>query len=273
MNKYRIFQKRVYEIIEKGRKGDKASLVFDYSIISIICLNVVAIIVESFESFYSKSGNFFSWLEIISVIIFSVEYLLRMWTARYTLKSKRIFVTELKYVFSPMALIDLLAILPFFLPMIFPFDLRVLRILRLVRLLRILKLTRFTKAMQMVGTVIKEKKEELLVTFFITILLLLVASTVMYYIEHETQPDRFANILTAFWWAIATLTTVGYGDVVPLTGWGKLLSGVIALLGIGLVALPTSILSFGFMEEVGRRKKRETEEVQYCPYCGKKIKK
>lgn len=122
----------------------------------------------------------------------------------------------------------------------------------------------------------KEKKEELLITVFITFLLLLVAATVMYYIEHDLQqPDKFQNTLSSFWWAMATLTTVGYGDVIPLTGWGKLLSSIIAILGIGLVALPTGILSSGFVEELNKKKKKENEKdaIIYCPYCGKKIKK
>jgi len=274
MNKYRAIQKRIFEIIEKGEKGDRASLCFDYFLITIILLNIIAIILESFEGLYLKESNFFYIFEVVSVGIFTIEYILRLWTAIYKFKSSNILLTEIKYIFSPLAIIDLLAILPFYLPMIIPVDLRFLRILRLIRLLRIFKLTRFTKAMQLVGKVIKEKKEELLVTIFVMFIMLLVAATIMYYLEHDIQPDKFPNILSSFWWAIATLTTVGYGDVIPLTGWGRLLSGVIAILGIGLVALPTGILSSGFMEELSKKSsKAKKEEIIYCPYCGKKIKK
>ncbi len=153
-----------------------------------------------------------------------------------------------------MAIIDLMAILPFYLPFIIKIDLRSLRILRLVRLLRILKLNRYTKSMKVLGRVIKRKKEELIVTVFITGILMLLAASIMFYIENETQPEAFPNIIASFWWAIATLTTVGYGDIYPVTFLGKFLAGIIAFLGIGLVALPTGIISSGFIEEVESRK-------------------
>jgi voltage-gated potassium channel len=173
-----------------------------------------------------------------------------------------------------MALIDLFAILPFYIPMFIPFDLRFLRILRVARMLRLFKLNRYSKALLIIGKVVKKKKAELIVTVFITFLLLLMASTMMFYLEHDVQPTAFPNIIASFWWAIATLTTVGYGDIYPVTGWGRLLSGVIALIGIGLVALPTGIISSGFMNEISSRKQKDENEdtpITYCPYCGKRI--
>ena len=173
-----------------------------------------------------------------------------------------------------MAIIDLMAILPFYLPLLLPVDLRFLRILRLTRLLRLLKVQRYSKSLQLIGIVLKKKKEELIVTVFVTFILMVFASTLMYYLESDVQPDQFPNIISAFWWAIATLTTIGYGDVYPVTGWGRLLSGIIALLGIGLVALPTGILSSGFIEELSRQKSKDiekSEQYKYCPYCGKRI--
>ncbi len=151
-------------------------------------------------------------------------------------------------------------------PLIITFDLRFLRMLRLTRLFRLFKVYRYSKALRIVGRVLKNKKEPLFLTLFVTFMLLLIASSLMYYIEHDAQPDAFPNIFSAFWWAVATLTTIGYGDVLPITGWGKLLSGVIALLGIGLVALPTGIIGSGFMEVIERK-----EKPRYCPHCGKII--
>ena len=147
-------------------------------------------------------------------------------------------------------------------------DLRFLRILRLSRFLRILKVNRYTNSLKLIWSVIKEKKSELIVTGFATLLLLIIASFIMYNIEGEKQPDVFPNILASFWWAIATLTTVGYGDVYPITGLGKFISGLIALMGIGLVALPTGIISSGFIKRLEKQKK---DEEIICPHCGKRI--
>ena len=154
-----------------------------------------------------------------------------------------------------MAVIDLLAILPFYIPMLIPIDLRFLRVLRLTKILRILKLNRYSKSLQLLGKILKNKRADLLVTVFVTTILIIFASSLMYYIENPAQPEQFPNIVASFWWAITTLTTVGYGDLYPITILGKILSGVIALLGIGLVALPTGIISSGFIEELSQRKK------------------
>jgi voltage-gated potassium channel len=171
-----------------------------------------------------------------------------------------------------MGIIDLIAIIPFYLPFIFPFDLGVIRILRLFRLLRIFKLGRYSKSLKTITYIFKETKSELSITVFITFILMILSSTLMYYIEHDDQPELFASIGDAFWWAIATLTTVGYGDVYPVTGLGKLLSGIIALIGIGFVALPTGIISSAFIEKIQTDKKRkEKESICECPHCGKNI--
>ena len=140
-------------------------------------------------------------------------------------------------------------------PYIIKIDLRVIRVLRLFRLLRLFKLNRHSKALRLIVTVFKKTKSDILVTAFIVSFLLIMAATLMYDIENEAQPDAFSNIGEALWWSVATLTTVGYGDIYPITGLGKLLSGVIALLGIGIVALPTGIISSAYIEEVQKRNK------------------
>ena len=269
------FRQRLFEIIEPGEKRDIPSKIFDYSIIILIFLNVAAIILESFQIPRERYGQQLRIFEIASVVVFSIEYMLRLLTADLKFPRKIFVGSLLKYIFSFMALIDLAAILPFYLPMFFVIDLRFIRILRLVRLVRIFKIHRYTETLNILGDVLKRKKEELLVTVFITVLLLLLASSLMYYAETDVQPDNFPNIIASFWWAIATLTTVGYGDVYPVTALGKVLSGVIALLGIGLVALPTGIISSGFIEEVQTRRgsvgKRESVDYPFCPHCGKRL--
>ncbi len=264
-------KKRIFEIIETGKKGDKLSIGFDTFIISLIILNVTSIVIESFSSLSPSLRTNLRIFEIISVMIFTIEYLLRIWTANLKYKDNSYFIALLKYIRSPMAIIDLLAILPFYIPALIAVDLRFLRILRLTRLLRIFKLNRYTKALAMVGRVIKSKKEELILTMFITFLLVLIASSLMYYIENDIQPGSFPNIIACFWWAIATLTTIGYGDVYPVTAWGKVLSGIIAILGIGLVALPTGIISSGFIEEISKKGNPTKNKTKYCPHCGNKL--
>lgn len=166
---------------------------------------------------------------------------------------------------TPMALIDLLAIIPFYLPFFVP-DLRFVRIIRLFRILRILKLGRYSKALQTFGNVLKRKKEDLAIALSTLLVLLVFAASLIYIVEHQAQPEVFSSIPAAMWWAVVTLTTVGYGDVYPVTIVGKLLGAGIAVLGIGLFALPVGILASGFAEEIKGDDNNPT-----CPHCGKKI--
>lgn len=262
--------KRVYEIIEKAHTDDLPSKIFDISIVILIILNVVSVILESINELSIKFNAVLEIFEIISVIIFTIEYILRALTSKYKYPDKKLFIAYIKNILSFILLIDLFAILPFYLPFFISVDLRFLRILRLVRIVRILKIHRYTESFNIIGRVLKNKKEELILTFFVSFLLLTLASSIMYYVETDFQPDEFPNILAAFWWGIATLTTVGYGDVFPVTVLGKILSGIIAFIGIGLVALPTGIISSGFIEEL-QNKKQKKEQNNYCPRCGTKL--
>jgi voltage-gated potassium channel len=223
---------------------------------------------ESVENIRLNHKIFFKLFETFSVIIFTIEYIIRIWVADHKFNNCSILKAKTRFIFSFFGIIDLFAILPFYLPMLIMFDLRFLRILRLTRLFRLFKIARYSKALRIVGTVLKRKKEPLILTLFLSLILLLVASSLMYHIEHDAQPDSFSNIFSSFWWAVATLTTVGYGDIYPITGLGKFLSGLIALLGIGLVALPTGILGAGFIEVI---EKKENKKPKKCPHCGKKF--
>ena len=168
-----------------------------------------------------------------------------------------------------MAIIDLLAILPFYIPYIIPIDLRMLKILNILRMLRIFKINRYTTALSTIADVFRRKKHELLSSVAMVFILMLIASVIMYNIENEAQPEAFENALMALWWAVSTLTTFGYGDVYPVTILGKLLSAVIALLGIGLVAVPTGIISSGFIEKIQEKNATNPHKKKcFCPYCG-----
>jgi voltage-gated potassium channel len=265
-------KEKIYELVQKGSHGKKFNLIFDYVIMCLIILSVISIILESVENIGTPFKNILEWFDIFSVIVFSIEYLMRVYVADLTHPAKTKFHSIIKFLFSASGIIDLLAILPFYLPMIIKTDLRFLRILRLTRFLRILKVNRYTKSLNLIWSVVKEKKSELIVTGFATFMLLIIASFIMYNIEGEVQPEAFSNILKSFWWAVATLTTVGYGDVYPITGIGKFVSGVIAIMGIGLVALPTGIISAGFMDKLKDNNESDDDEI-VCPHCGKKMKK
>ena len=279
MPRYQRVRRRTYEVLEKAGEGDRLSQAVDIVIIAVILANMGAVVLESFEGLYERYAGWFAALELVSVALFTVELALRLWTCDLLRPGRTWPVAVMRFLVSPVGLIDLLAIVPFYLPLLIPVDLRVVRILRLVRFLRLLKLTRYTRSVTAIAAVVRERRHELMVAVFLTSLLLMVASTLMYYMESKVQPDAFPNIIASLWWAVATLTTIGYGDVFPVTGLGRLLSGIIAVLGIGLVALPTAIISSGFVEALARDKaeaadKQASEAVvsaRFCPHCGKPL--
>jgi voltage-gated potassium channel len=264
-----MIKQKIYHLVEKGSHGSRINLIFDFTIMTLIILNVIAVILDTIPEINSAIGQFLWFFEIVSVIIFSMEYLMRIFISDLTYPSSSRIKSVLKFMFSFYGLVDLIAIIPFYLPFLIKIDLRFLRILRLLRFFRLLKINRYNNSLNLIWSVVKEKKSELAVTGFVSLLVLLIASFLMYFIEGEAQPDKFPNILACLWWAIATLTTVGYGDVYPITGLGKIVSGLIAVLGIGLVALPTGIVSAGFIEKIGKNK----NESKKCPHCGKEIEK
>lgn len=283
MSRYRALRRRTYEVLEKGAAADRLSGAVDSILIGLILANMAAVVLESFAGLHARFAAWFELLEVVSVALFTVEFALRLWTSDFLRPNRSRLGAAGRFLVSPIGIIDLLAILPFYLPFLIPVDLRAVRILRLVRFLRLLKLTRYTRSVMTLGAVVRERRHELLVAVFLTALLLMLASTLMYYLESQVQPEAFPNIVASLWWAVATLTTIGYGDVYPVTGLGRLLSGIIAVLGIGLVALPTAIISSGFAEAVARAKPSAAAPPQspppqsaprdraVCPHCGRPL--
>lgn len=270
-------KQRLYEILEKAEDGDTISKVVDVSIIVLIMINVVAVILESVPAYEQQYGTAFFYLEFFSVVIFSIEYLLRMWTITIDPKYSHPVGGRIRYFFSFGALIDLFAVLPFYLPLAVTLDSRVLRALRILRLFRVLKFGRYTKAVKLIGRVLREKREELLVSLAIAMILLVLASCFMYYAEHD-HPDNIANghftsIPDTMWWGVATLTTVGYGDVYPLTDIGRFMAGIMAILGVGIFAIPAGILANGFATAVEKRgkEKENTAKPAICQHCQKPL--
>ncbi|MCL2762690.1 MAG: ion transporter [Treponema sp.] len=257
-----MIRQRIYEIIDNDPKDrDKASSLFDWIMMVLIWLNVAVVIIGSVNEIHDKYRVFFTYFELFSIAIFTIDYLLRLWTApcKFT-ASKYVFVPYIRYIFSFLGVIDLLAILPFYLPFFMSIDLRILRILRIFRLLRVLKLSRYNNSFRLIVNVLQRQKEKLYITIFFMIIMILLASSVMYFIENPVQPDKFPNIPATLWWAVATLTTIGYGDIYPITILGKMLGGVIAIMGIGLIAMPSGIISMGLINEYEREKKRRKKK-------------
>ncbi|MEM9339812.1 MAG: ion transporter [Bacteroidota bacterium] len=255
-----ITKRRIFETLEKGEEDDRLSKRFDLFIMILIILNVILVILETEEHIYQAYKKQLDLFEAISVIIFTIEYLLRIWTCTYMEAYRHPVWGRIKYIFSFAALIDLFAILPFYLPLVLAIDGRFLRILRIFRLVRLFKMGRYSKAFQMISKVIMDRKEELFITFTMLIVMLVFASGLMYYIENEAQPEAFSSIPETMWWGVATLTTVGYGDVYPITSLGRLLGAFIAILGIGIFALPAGIIASGFESELSKKRKEQDEE-------------
>ncbi len=252
-------KKRIIETVDKAEEGDILSKRFDIFIMTLIVLNVAAVVMETVSHIYTRYQFFFDTFEVVSVTIFSVEYVLRLWACTSIPRYSHWLWGRTKYFFSMAAIIDLLAILPFFLPLIFVIDGRVLRLLRVFRLFRLFKLGRYSRAFMMITAVIRRRREELVVTLSFVFVMLVLSSSMMYYIEHEAQPDVFTSIPATMWWGVATLTTVGYGDVYPVTPFGKLLGAFIAVLGVGIFALPAGIIATGFESELRRKNEEEDD--------------
>ena len=260
----------IFDTMQVDSDGSIASKIFDIFIIGLILLNVVTVIADTF-SLPATLIRTSRRIEIFSVVFFTIEYILRLWTSDMLYPNLNPVIARIRYAFSFMALVDIFAILPTYLPMLIPVDLRVLRLLRIMRLMRIFKFNRYTSALTTITTVLKDKSSQLISSTFVVMLLLLISSMIMYGVENPAQPTVFTNAFSGLWWAISAFTTIGYGDIIPITTMGKILSGIISMLGIGLVAIPTGIISAGFMELTNKEKESHDDQKHYCPYCGKKL--
>lgn len=259
-------RKRLYLTLEPTEKGGIPEQIFETILITIILLNIIAIVLQSVPSIYQEYHEFFYDFELFSVMFFSAEYLTRIYACVENPKYRHPVKGRLKFMRSGMALIDLMAFLPFYLTFL-PIDLRFLRVFRLMALFRMFKITRYMQAMIIFKKVLHERREQLVLSFVFVLFILIIISFFMYYAEHEAQPDKFGSIPEAMWWGMATLTTIGYGDVVPVTPVGKFLGGLFALAGVAILALPTGILSSGFFELLHKPGSKK----HVCPHCGKEF--
>ena len=276
---YRKVKEKAFEIIESGKTP--LSKIINITIVILIFLTLITVVASTFD-ISNSLRIIFSKFEIFSTIIFTVEYILRVWTSDLLYPELSPIRARIKYIFSFMALIDFIAILPFYLLFFIKIDLQALRTLRALRLLRIIKINRYTTALKTITQVFKNKANQLISSMVVVGLLMIIASVLMYNFESEAQPDKFSNAFDSLWWAMSALTTVGYGDVYPIAVAGKILGIVIAIIGIGMVAVPTGIITAGFTEVLHNKKSKKTnnsgesiedkkDEKKYCPYCGHRI--
>ena len=266
---YNTTKKKVHSLLHPEIIGESNwDKVINIFIIILIVLNVTAVMLETVPSIDAPLKKFFNDFDLFSVIIFTIEYILRVWSSNHDPKYKHSIHGRLKYMLSPAALIDLLAILPFYIHVFVGLDLRVLRILRLMRFFRLFRLTAYSKATKLVTNVFKSRANELMLAFILTSFLIVIASCMVYFVEYPAQPDKFSSIPDTMWWAVVTLTTVGYGDMYPITVIGKVFTVTILLAGVALLALPAGIITSGFLEEM--RKSRKPPHYT-CPHCGKEF--
>jgi voltage-gated potassium channel len=251
--------------VEQTADGQSHYDLFDQFILVLIFLNVLAGIVGTVAIVEQQFGFYLYAFEVFSVAVFTVEYLARLWACTVQPRYAHPLWGRLRFALTPLALIDLLAILPFYLPLL-GLDLRVVRVFRLVRLFRVAKLGRYLDSLSLFGRIWRAKREELLMSLVLWVFLLITSASLMYYAEHEAQPEAFPDIPATMWWAVMTLTTVGYGDVYPISSTGRVIGAFVAVLGIGLFALPTAILGSGFIEAIQERKRKRV-----CPHCGQPL--
>jgi len=244
---------RIFEILEVAKPDDRTSRLVDKVLVALIVVSVVGIVLESVAGLSSRYSTVFDWLRWASVIIFSGEYLLRVWSCPESddERFQAPITGRLAYMFTPMALVDVLAFAPFYLSMFFIVDLRFLRILRLLRLL---KLARYSPVLSILAAIVRAEKASICTTLFFLMMVLIFAATGIYYFEHKAQPVAFAHIPAAMWWAVATITTVGYGDVTPITPLGKVFAAMVSIVGVSMIAVPAGLMASRLTDELRRRR-------------------
>lgn len=249
-------RKRLHEILEVGSDFDRVSRMYDFINALAIIINLTVSIMYTFDNLREDYGSWLLLIEKITVAFFALDYVLRLWTAKYLYKH----VTEpraiFKYVFSFTGIIDLLSFLPYYLPIFFPGGAVAFRMIRIVRIFRLFKINAYYDSLNVITEVIKEKRQQLISSVFIIVILMIASSLCMYGLEHEAQPEVFDNAFSGIWWSTSTLLTVGYGDIYPITTLGKIFGILISFLGVGMVAIPTGIISAGFVNQYTTLKRK-----------------
>ncbi|MBO4484955.1 MAG: ion transporter [Lachnospiraceae bacterium] len=275
-------RKRIFHIIQIGTNDDIISRAFDIFIVCAIFLNLFVVLFDTFDvaKDYKTAVNIIEWS---TVIIFTIEYILRLWTADFLYPKRSFWGARLAFIFSFFGLVDLLAILPSYLPLIFPAGAVAFRMFRVIRIFRLFKVNAKSDAFNVIVDVLKDKRKQLFSSIIMILILMVAASLCMYSLENRAQPDIFKNAFSGIWWSASTILTIGYGDIAPITSGGKIMAMVISFLGVGLVAIPTGIISAGFVEQYQRARHvgdtAEEQKIRFVtsvvgakhPYVGKLV--
>ncbi len=249
---------RIYNILNIDDPDDTTTRLVNVFLIILLLINLAAFMLQTFEDISARYAMIFTYLEEFSVVIFTVEYLLRLWVADLNPLYFGRVTGRLRYMFTDiLAITDLIAILPYYLPIVLPFDILVIRVLRLFRLARLAKLARYSDSLDMIERVIVKQREFLLITLAIQMVLLLVSAATMFYLEHEAQPEKFANILSAFIWGISAMTATGFASLYPITPLGKVAGAVLTFFEIIAMALPIGVITAGIEQEMGIAREQE----------------
>lgn len=241
-------KKKVFDIIQIGNRRDFVSSAFDFFIVVVIVLNLLVTLFQTFDE-AAPYAQVLDILELVTIIIFTIEYILRVWTADLLFPDKSHGRAVLAFVFSLYGLIDFLTFFPYYLPIVFPMGAVAFRMFRVIRIFRLFRVNAQYDAFNVIINVLNDKKNQIISSVCMILIFMMAASLCMYSLEHEAQPEQFANAFSGLWWSVSTLLTVGYGDIYPVTTMGKIMAIVISFLGVGMVAIPTGIISAGFVEQ------------------------
>jgi len=250
-------KKRIFEVIQIGNREDMPSRVCDFVIVAAIVLNIIVLFAGTFEEF-SEFRPLLNVIEALTIAVFCIEYAVRIWTAEYLYPNVKKLTAKLKFIFSLEGIVDILTILPFF----FLLGFSAFRMLRVVRIFHLFRLNAHYDSFNVITTVLHEKKNQIVSSVFIIIVLMLASSLSIYSAEHKAQPEVFKNAFSGIWWSMSTIFTVGYGDIYPVTTVGKVMAVIITFLGVGGVAIPTGIISAGFVENYTEMQKTRLNEAK-----------
>lgn len=266
----------LYEILESRMPKIPLGRYIAGALSFLILINVIAAVLETDVGIFHTYGRLLDILAAFSVMVFTLEYLLRVWCCTANPVYCNPIWGRLKYMRTPMAIIDLLVIIPFLLMPFLTAYPGLISIIRFSRIFWILKIGHYSNSFKTFGRVLSAKRGEMFIAFFVMFVLLIIGSALIFFAEHEAQPQKFSSVLASMWWGIETMATIGYGDMVPVTPLGKLVAGLVALVGVGLFALPAGFLASGFIEEVHRKEEERTRQPPgntpvscTCPHCGK----
>lgn len=262
MNHHTSFKRKLFLVLDDHTSRKPLNRFFHGLLFTLIIISSLLLIIESVNTLGKVYSMYFYSLEVLTMVFFTIEYLMRVYTCTEQSTYKHPIFGRLRFVFTPLMLIDILSIIPFYL-IIFSSNYSGFYIFSIFRVLRLFKAIRYVKAFKIIGKVFYIQREQLLVSFVFIIFVFVFASSIIYIAEKDAQPDKFSDIPSAMWYTIATITTVGYGDVYPITTIGKVTGGLISMTGLLLFAIPTSILTSGFLKISQQTRK------QICPHCGK----